>query len=52
MARNKVQYQKGLSEAEFDRQYGSEGAVPRGGGQVAVAGRLRLPALRRPAAQA
>jgi transposase-like protein len=24
MARNKVQYQKGLSEAEFDRQYGSE----------------------------
>ena len=27
------------------------GAVPCGGGQVAVAGRLRLPALRRPAAQ-
>lgn len=24
MARNRVQYQKGLSEAEFDRQYGSE----------------------------
>jgi len=24
MARNKVQYQKGLSEAEFDHQYGSE----------------------------
>src|SRR5512147_848906 len=24
MARNKVQYQKGLSEAAFDRQYGSE----------------------------
>src|SRR5512132_586657 len=24
MARNKVQYQKGLSEAEFERRYGSE----------------------------
>ena len=24
MARNKVQHQKGLSEAEFDRRYGSE----------------------------
>jgi len=24
MARNKVQYQKGLSEDEFERQYGSE----------------------------
>jgi transposase-like protein len=24
MARNRVQYQKGLSEAEFERQYGSE----------------------------
>jgi hypothetical protein len=24
MARNKVQYQKGLSEAEFDRRYASE----------------------------
>ena len=49
MARNKVQCQKGLSEAKFDRQYGAR-TVSRGGGQVAVAGRLRLPAVWRPTA--
>src|SRR5512143_997297 len=46
MARNKVQYQKGLSEAEFERRYGSEEQC-----RVAVARRLRLPALWRPTAQ-
>jgi hypothetical protein len=43
MARNKVQYQKGLSEAEFERQYGSEeqcrAALPSGGGPMASSAR-------------
>ena len=36
MARNKVQFQKGLSEAEFQRLYGSE-ELCRGRFQAALA---------------
>jgi hypothetical protein len=40
MARNKVQFQKGLSEAGFEAIYGTKGKMPRRGECVAVAGRL------------
>jgi hypothetical protein len=47
MARNKVQFQKGLSEAGFEAIYGTKEKMPRRGECVAVAG--RLPVLHRAA---
>src|SRR5215472_10508714 len=51
MARNKVQFQRGLSEAQFAARYGNGGSVPGGGDVLALAIRLRLPGLRREASQ-
>ena len=47
VARNKVQFQKGLSEAEFERLYGTEEQCRDGGVALALAGWLRLPGVRR-----
>ena len=37
MPRNKVQFQKGLSEREFNNAYGSEATMPHGARQMALA---------------
>ena len=44
MARNKVQFQKGMSEAQFEAAYGT------GAGELALAGGFRMPRLRGPGA--
>ena len=53
MARNNVQFQKGLGLAEFNKLYGTgdprhRGSVPRGPGDNALAGRVRVSAIQRP----
>ena len=37
MARNRIQFQKGLSEAQFVALYGDEGEVPGAGRRLALA---------------
>ena len=50
MARNKVQFQKGLSEAAVRRFVWDRTALPCGAGRMALAGRLRVSGLPRPEA--
>jgi hypothetical protein len=51
MARNKVQFQKGLSEAQFAVLYGTEDQCREAVMSLALAIRLCLPGLRRGAPQ-
>src|SRR6516225_3566269 len=51
MARNKVQFQRGLSEAQFAARYGTEDQCREAVMCLALAIRLRLPGLRREASQ-
>ena len=46
MARNKVQFQKGLSERQFRKSYGSEDQCRAALFRLALAEGVRLPALR------
>ena len=49
MARNKIQFQKGLSERQFRASYGTEEQCRAALAAWRLASRFRLPALRRPA---
>ena len=51
MARNRVQFQKGLSEPEFERPYGTEEQCRAAGRGIALAEPVRVSGVRRDAAQ-
>ena len=50
MARNAVQFQKGLSEPAFEQQYGTEEQCRAGRDRIALAQRVRMSGMRRQAA--